>query len=57
MTAPPQDNKSELKRRWAIIVVTAVLAVAVYYLLPASINELARRTITIFIVAAVFWAT
>jgi len=44
-------------RRVVVIAVTAVLAVATYLLLPASINELQRRTIAIFLVAAIFWAT
>ena len=36
---------------------TAVAAIATYFLLPASMDELARRTVAIFLVAAVFWAT
>jgi len=47
----------ERLKNWVIISVTAALAVATYYLLPSDLNELARRTATIFIVAAVFWAT
>lgn len=38
------------------ILLTAVACVALYFLLPASIDELQRRMICIFIVAAVFWA-
>ena len=36
---------------------TAVLAFAVYLVLPADMNELARRTASIFVIAAVLWAT
>lgn len=44
-------------RRALICATTAVIAVATYFLLPKSMDELARRTVTIFIVAAIFWAT
>ncbi|MEZ6191377.1 MAG: DASS family sodium-coupled anion symporter [Phycisphaerales bacterium] len=44
-------------RRTLICATTAVIAVATYFLLPKSMDELARRTVTIFIVAAIFWAT
>lgn len=44
-------------RSLTICSVTAVLAVLTYYLLPAELNELARRTAAIFVVAAIFWAT
>lgn len=39
------------------ILATAAGAVALYYSLPGDMNELSRRTCTIFFVAAVFWAT
>ena len=45
------------RRAMMIIGFTAALAVLTYFLLPPSINELARRTAAIFVVAAVFWAT
>ena len=44
-------------RSLTICAVTAVLAIATYYLLPSDMNELARRTAAIFVVAAIFWAT
>ncbi len=40
-----------------IVAITAAAAVATYYLLPGQVNELARRTAAIFVVAAIFWAT
>ncbi len=43
--------------RAAVISSTAVFALVVYLILPASINELQRRMIAIFLVAAIFWAT
>ncbi len=51
-TIPNQNRK-----RFVICALTAVLAIGAYYLLPKSMDELARRTVAIFIVAAVFWAT
>ena len=36
---------------------TAAVAMLTYFILPASIDELQRRMICIFIVAALFWAT
>lgn len=39
-----------------MVLVTAVLSVGLYFLLPSSIDELQRRMICIFIVAALFWA-
>ena len=39
-----------------MLVITAVLAVAVYFLLPPSISELQRRMACVFVVAAMFWA-
>lgn len=44
-------------RSLRIVVLTAIASVALYYILPADMNELARRTMCIFLVAAVFWAT
>ncbi|MFA9478627.1 DASS family sodium-coupled anion symporter [Phycisphaerales bacterium AB-hyl4] len=44
-------------KRPAIIVGTIVLATIVYLLMPADMNELAKRAVAIFIIAAVFWAT
>jgi solute carrier family 13 (sodium-dependent dicarboxylate transporter), member 2/3/5 len=44
-------------RRALIIAITAAAAVLTYYLLPQSLDEPARRTAAIFVVAAVFWAT
>jgi sodium-dependent dicarboxylate transporter 2/3/5 len=45
------------RRRLIVIVLTATAAVACYLLLPPAIDELQRRMIAIFLVAAVFWAT
>ncbi|MEE9405685.1 MAG: DASS family sodium-coupled anion symporter [Algisphaera sp.] len=44
-------------RRWLTVLIAAVLAVCTYLFLPDSVNELARRTAAIFVVAVVFWAT
>ncbi|MEM7576923.1 MAG: DASS family sodium-coupled anion symporter, partial [Planctomycetota bacterium] len=53
-------------RRWSIIAFAALVAVCSYYLMPAelpgaegpvAIPEAARRTICIFAVAVIFWAT
>jgi solute carrier family 13 (sodium-dependent dicarboxylate transporter), member 2/3/5 len=51
------QKKQSNRERVFICSFTAVLAVATYYLLPASMDELARRTVAIFLVAAIFWAT
>lgn len=51
------EQKQANRKRVFICTFTAVLAIATYYLLPASMDELARRTVTIFLVAAIFWAT
>ncbi len=51
-----QPNQSNRKRA-LICLFTAVAAIATYFLLPASMDELARRTVAIFLVAAIFWAT
>ncbi len=52
---------TEAKRRTLIISVTAILCTIVYFGLPTqgdfAVNELARRTIVIFVIAAIFWAT
>ncbi len=45
------------RKRVIVCTLTALVAIATYFLLPKSMNELARRTVTIFIVAAIFWAT
>ncbi|MCG8400166.1 MAG: anion permease, partial [Firmicutes bacterium] len=39
-----------------MIVITAVLSVGIYFLLPPSISELQRRMACVFVVAAMFWA-
>ncbi|MGB0766440.1 MAG: SLC13 family permease [Phycisphaeraceae bacterium] len=44
------------KRNLVIIGVTGLTSVLLYLLLPDSIDELQRRMICIFLVAAVFWA-
>ena len=38
------------------ILATALLCLGLYYTLPASLGELERRMVCIFVVAAVFWA-
>lgn len=48
----PRPSRSQV----IAIAVTAVVCFALYYLLPAGIDELQRRMICIFVVAAVFWA-
>lgn len=44
-------------KRWIVIITAAALAVIVYYALPSDMNELARRTAAIFVIATIFWAT
>lgn len=39
-----------------MILLTAAIATALYFLLPASIDELQRRMACVFVVAAMFWA-
>ena len=48
----PRPSRSQV----VTIACTAVLCVTLYYLLPASIDELQRRMLCIFLLAAVFWA-
>jgi sodium-dependent dicarboxylate transporter 2/3/5 len=48
----PRPSRSQV----VTIAVTAATCVGLYYLLPASIDELQRRMLCIFVVAAVFWA-
>ncbi len=57
MFAMETDLATRKRHPWRIVVVTLVAAVATYYLLPAGMNELARRAAAIFVVAAIFWAT
>ncbi|MEO0515400.1 MAG: DASS family sodium-coupled anion symporter [Planctomycetota bacterium] len=45
------------RRRWSTIALAAIAAVVTYYGLPGNVDELARRTAAIFVVAVVFWAT
>lgn len=55
-TLTPQQRRERV-RTLNIILITAIAAGAVYFALPAGVNELARRCATIFVVAAIFWAT
>ena len=57
--ADPSENPAPARpaRRPLLITLTAVAAVTLYYLLPPTIDELQRRTLAIFLVAAVFWAS
>ena len=48
----PRPKRSQV----VMLVITAVLSVAVYFLLPSSISELQRRMACVFVVAAMFWA-
>jgi solute carrier family 13 (sodium-dependent dicarboxylate transporter), member 2/3/5 len=57
MAAPSGAAERGPRRRALVIVITAAAAVLTYYLLPSSLDEPARRTAAIFLVAAVFWAT
>ncbi|MFW6059327.1 MAG: SLC13 family permease [Phycisphaeraceae bacterium] len=56
-TPPTLPSAKEIGRRAGIITGTVALALLVYWLLPADMNELARRMAGLFVVAAVFWAT
>ena len=38
------------------IIITAILAIAMYFLLPDSVNAPQRRMLCIFVVASIFWA-
>lgn len=51
------NPRAQARRRALIIGVTALASVALYVLLPPSVNELARRAAAIFLMAGVFWAT
>lgn len=58
----PNPTGNSPNRRLTIVLFTAMAALAVYYLLPTSIGEVAitelqRRMLAIFLVAAIFWAT
>ncbi len=44
-------------KTWAVLIGTTAASLTAYFMLPADMNELARRTVVIFIIAAVFWAT
>lgn len=48
----PRPKRSQI----VMILVTAALSAGLYFLLPASIDELQRRMVCIFVVAAMFWA-
>ncbi|MEO0474785.1 MAG: DASS family sodium-coupled anion symporter [Planctomycetota bacterium] len=48
----PRPKRSQV----VMIVITAALSVGLYFLLPASISELQRRMLCVFVVAALFWA-
>ncbi len=51
----PQNPTAQ--KRLLICAGTAAAAILTYFLLPLSMDELSRRTVTIFLVAAIFWAT
>ncbi|MEX2388374.1 MAG: DASS family sodium-coupled anion symporter [Phycisphaeraceae bacterium] len=57
-TAPtlPGNSRFDWKTP-AIIVGTIALATLAYLFLPGDMNELAKRAVAIFIIAAIFWAT
>jgi len=44
------------RKQVVVILVTALLVGGLYFLLPASMTELQRRMLCIFVMAAVFWA-
>lgn len=46
-----------MRKRHAVIITAGFLATLAYWLVPDSIPELGRRTIAIFVVASVLWAT
>mgnify|MGYP001819543696 CR=1 FL=1 len=48
----PRPKRSQI----IMIVLTAVLSVGLYFLLPAGVGELQRRMACVFVVAAMFWA-
>ena len=65
LNTPPQPARPGLghlriprpeRAKVVTIALTAVACVGLYYLLPASIDELQRRMACIFVMAAVFWA-
>lgn len=48
----PRPKRSQV----VMILATAALSAGLYFLLPASIDELQRRMVCVFVVAAMFWA-
>jgi len=56
MTSEAKHPRAHM-RRALIIGLTALASATVYLMLPMSVNELARRTAAIFLMAGVFWAT
>lgn len=54
--APP--NRMPISIRTLLIVAfTAIMATTAYVLMPGDMNELAKRMVIVFVVAAIFWAT
>lgn len=56
-TPAPLPDAQDLVRRAGLILGTFALAVLAYAMMPADMNELARRMVAIFVIAALFWAT
>jgi solute carrier family 13 (sodium-dependent dicarboxylate transporter), member 2/3/5 len=44
-------------RTMLIVVFTAIVALAAYALMPDDMDELAKRMVIVFVIAAIFWAT
>jgi solute carrier family 13 (sodium-dependent dicarboxylate transporter), member 2/3/5 len=55
--APPSLPAHLRTRKTAVVGVTLVLSVATYWLTREALGEMAARSLSIIIVAAVFWAT
>ncbi len=52
-----ENRPSQARRRPWIVLGATLVAVGSYFALPAEMDELSRRMVVIFILAAVFWAT
>jgi len=57
-TTPTTTRSTKtVRRRLAIIVATLAASLGVYFILPSDMDDPARRTVAIFLIAGVFWAT
>ncbi len=57
MPTSSSDHSKTWTRSAVLCTATAVVGFVVYFVMPSDMNELARRTAAIFIIAAIMWAT